>query len=158
MGDFELTPKITQSMQRDINNRFQKYLQQLKSEIQAFPSEESLWQIPEGVLNSAGTITYHLCGNLNHFIGHGMGNTGYVRNRDLEFSIRDVSKEELLNWIDESATMLAQILPNVNLEAIYPKEFWGEEMTTGAALLKLLGHFTWHLGQINYLRRMMVKS
>ncbi len=143
-------------MQQDFIHEYQRLLQQLKAEIDAFPNEESLWEIPPGVLNSAGTICYHLCGNLNHFIGKGMGNSGYVRDRPLEFSIRNVPKNDLLAWVDETSEMIAQTLPDVDLSTDFPKEYWGMEMTRGAALLKLLKHLSWHLGQINYLRRMML--
>ncbi len=145
-------------MQQDFIHQYKHLLQQLKAEIDEFPNEESLWEIPEGVLNSAGTICYHLCGNLNHFIGKGMGDTGYERNRSLEFSIRNIPKIDLLNWADDTSKMIAKVLPGIDLGADYPKEYWGIEMTYGAALLKLLKHLGWHLGQINYLRRMKLKN
>jgi hypothetical protein len=142
-------------MQRHFLQFFQQSLQQLKAEIEAYPDDRSVWQIAEGTSNSGGTLCYHLLGNLNHFIGHGMGDTGYVRDRPLEFTIRDVPRAELVKWIGETSAMLGQVLPGVDLAAEYSSEFWGEPMTVGQSLLKLLGHLNYHLGQVNYHRRFL---
>ena len=99
----------------------------------------------------------HLVGNLNHFIGATLGATGYVRNREFEFTGKNVAREQMLKSIDETIVMLKQVLPNIDsteLAKDFPLTFLGQH-PTGHYLLHFYGHFTYHLGQINYLRRVL---
>lgn len=135
---------------------FQRHLNQLKEEIAAYPSEESIWLKPEGINNTAGNLCYHLVGNLNHFIGQALGKTGYVRNRELEFSIKDVPSEDLIWSVEQTSKMLEHVLSQVeDLSAPYPKGFFPWEKDIHYTLLQLLWHLTYHLGQINYHRRLL---
>jgi hypothetical protein len=145
-------------MPNDFLPFFQQHFQQLEVEIEAYPDDESLWLVPAGINNSAGNLCYHLCGNLLHFIGYGFGNTGYVRNRPLEFSIKGLSRAELVKMAQETIAMLEKVLPGLDLEAKFPTEFFGEGWTVNQALLRLLGHFTYHLGQVNYHRRLLTSG
>ena len=145
-------------MKKDLVDQFQLLLNKLIEEIEAYPDEQSLWVLKGDIKNSAGTLAYHLCGNLNEYIGNIMGKTGYVRNRPLEFSIRDVPKKDLINWINETSEMIGEVVPKLDLEEPFPKNTWGMEMSRGAALLRLLWHLGWHLGQINYHRRLALSS
>ena len=142
-------------MQEELVQQFHLLLNNLIQEIKAYPDEESLWAVKGDIKNSAGNLCYHLCGNLNQYIGKGMGHTGYVRNRPLEFSIRNVPKAGLIQWINETAAMIEKVVPAVDLSAPFPKEFWNREMSNGHALLRLLWHLGWHLGQVNYHRRII---
>lgn len=142
-------------MQHEFLHFFQLHLEQLKKEIEAYPDENSIWALADGIHNSAGTLCCHLCGNLNHFIGQGMGNTGYVRDRPLEFSIRDVPRADLIKQIEATAAMLKEVLPGLDLTRVYLPEYWGETMTVSNSLLRLLGHLNYHLGQVNYHRRLL---
>ncbi len=143
-------------MEKNLVEQFQLLLNKLINEIEAYPDEQNLWVVKGDIKNSAGTLAYHLCGNLNEYIGNVMGKTGYARNRPLEFSIRDVPRTELKNWINETVEMIAQVVPNLDLDIPFPKETWGIEINQGAALLRLLWHLGWHLGQINYHRRLII--
>ena len=145
-------------MQNDFLHFFKGHLDQLKTELAAYPKQSDIWLAPDGISNSAGTLTCHLLGNLNHFIGHGLGNTGYVRDRPLEFSARDVPRKELIMLIDKTSDMLAEVMPGVDVSAPFPPELFSTECTVHQALLRLLGHFNYHLGQINYHRRLTVGS
>ncbi|MEZ4951989.1 MAG: hypothetical protein R2825_00260 [Saprospiraceae bacterium] len=142
-------------MQKDFVEQIQKQLNKLITELEAYPNEQSLWILNGDIKNSAGTLAYHLCGNLNQYIGHAMGDTGYVRNRPVEFSIRDVPREELIKWINETSEMIGEVIPKVDLDAPFPKEHWGLEMSHGAALMQLLWHMGWHSGQISYHRQLV---
>mgnify|MGYP003337021022 CR=1 FL=1 len=109
-----------------------------------------------GVTNSIGNLCLHLTGNLNHFIGAGLGNTNYVRNRDAEFSSKNIDRKILLSQLDDAAEMIKAVLPELNdddMKKDSPKSTPDRMMTTGYLLLHLLAHFNYHLGQINYLRR-----
>ena len=144
---------------------FNRDIEKLKNEISSYKSEESLWRIsgetrlPGGqVKNSGGNLCLHLCGNLQHFIGAVLGNSGYERNRDAEFSRKNVPVEELLKEIDETKKVVDNILNSLNndiLQKVYPINVFGEEMTTEFFIIHLLAHLNYHLGQINYHRRML---
>ena len=144
---------------------FNRDIEKLKNEISSYKSEESLWKIsgetrlPGGqVKNSGGNLCLHLCGNLQHFIGAVLGNSGYERNRDAEFSRKNVPVEELLKEIDETKKVVDSALNSLNndiLQKVYPINVFGEEMTTEFFIIHLLAHLNYHLGQINYHRRLL---
>ena len=140
---------------------FERDLKKLEAEISQYGSENKLWKIAGAITNSAGNLCLHLCGNLQHYIGTQLGNSGYVRNRPLEFSAKGLSKENLLNEIRTTKAIVLETLKNLSdsdLEKIYPEEVLGYPMTTGFFLTHLFGHFGYHLGQINYHRRLVVVS
>jgi hypothetical protein len=142
-------------MTNDFLPFFQKHLEQLKNEIEAYPNDQNLWLVQAGISNAAGNLAAHLIGNLNHFIGYGLGNTGYVRDRPLEFSIKNLTKAELVKMTEDTMIMMNEVVPKLDLDAPYPAELFGYECTVNQALMRLLGHFTYHLGQINYHRRLL---
>src|SRR5438093_12856172 len=75
-------------------------LRALRREVESFADERDLWRVPPGISNSAGTLALHLAGNIRHYIGAVLGGTGYVRDRDAEFALRDVPRTDLLADID----------------------------------------------------------
>lgn len=141
-----------------LNQSFQKYLDRLKDELLAYSDESVMWKVPDGIANSAGNLAVHLYGNLNHFIGAVFGNTGYVRDRPLEFSIKNKPRAEIIEEIDATKQMLNDVLPTLTreiLHADYPIKFGDETPTTHKWLIQLSTHFVYHLGQINYHRRLL---
>ncbi len=145
-----ITESLTSLYARDLNK--------LKLEIESYQNEESIWKIDKDILNSAGNLCLHLVGNLNHFIGAQLGNSGYIRNRELEFSLKNVPKTELIKKIEETLEVVVSTLDKLSpgdLEKEYPLEALGYKMTTGYFLIHLFGHLSYHLGQINYHRRLL---
>ena len=137
---------------------YDRDLQKLRSEIDFYENEADLWLIKSEINNSAGNLCLHLIGNLNHYIGHQLGETDYVRNRPLEFSDKNVPKAILIDKIGATRAMLKQILPNISTETLvknHTQEFYGGNDTNEFFLLHLLSHFNYHLGQINYHRRLI---
>lgn len=135
-------------------------LQKLKAELVAYQNESAIWLASEGIANSAGNLCLHLVGNLNHFIGATLGQTGYIRQRDLEFSSKDIPRQELLEKIDATIAVVNDTLgrlPAEELEKEYAFQLAEQSYTTGAFLLHLTTHLAYHLGQINYHRRMLDK-
>ena len=65
-------------------------LRALRREIESFGDESDVWRVPPGISNSAGTLALHLAGNIQYYIGTVLGGTGYLRDRDAEFALRDV--------------------------------------------------------------------
>ena len=135
--------------------------QRLKKEIEQYQNEADIWKIGEGIKNSSGTLVLHLIGNLNAFIGAELGNSGYIRNREQEFSLRDISRKDLLTHIDETSEVILATLKNLSasdLEKEYPIQVFGKPMTTEYFLVHLGNHFNYHLGQMNYHRRLLGSS
>ena len=135
---------------------FQRELTKLSKEIQSFQLESNLWVVQGAVTNSAGNLCLHLVGNLNAFIGQKLGGTSYVRDRKFEFEGKGVLRVDLLRMIEETQSILDSSFDNItnqDLESIYPDEVLGYQMTSGYFMAHLLSHFSYHLGQINYLRR-----
>jgi hypothetical protein len=138
---------------------YKRDLAKLKAEIEAYKTETDLWKIDKGISNSAGNLCLHLIGNLNHFIGAGIGNTGYVRNRDKEFADKNIPKAQLLADIEKTTTLVEVTIANLSeadLANTYPgpKTPFGDVSTT-YFLVHLLAHLNYHLGQINYHRRLL---
>mgnify|MGYP000938458488 FL=1 len=137
---------------------FDQDLDKLTEEIKLYPDDQSLWVVKEGIKNSGGNLCLHLAGNLQHFIGAVLGNSGYVRNRDAEFSLKNISKQKLLNEIDATKMAVRDTLEQVSkheLQKEYPIRVFDEAVTTEHFLLYLLSHLNYHTGQINYHRRLL---
>lgn len=145
-------------LNQTLNMLFQRELDKLVLELQSYKSEENIWIIADGISNSSGNLTLHLIGNLNYFFGKNVGNTGYVRDRPAEFSSKNIPVEKLLADISATKTMLKQVFENINesqLQAIYPEQYNDMDITHEQIFVHLYGHFTYHLGQINYHRRLI---
>lgn len=145
---------ITESLR----SLFNRDLNKLKTEIEAYQKEENLWKIDKNIANSAGNLTLHLVGNINHFIGAQLGNTGYVRHRELEFSLNDVPRAELIEKLEATIVMIDSVLPQLSEEDLkkeYPLVVFERAMTTDYFLIHLVAHLDYHLGQINYHRRLL---
>ncbi|MEO5858572.1 MAG: DinB family protein [Pyrinomonadaceae bacterium] len=137
---------------------YERDLSKLKEEIALYSIEADLWKTSGEITNSAGNLTLHLVGNLRHFFGAVLGETGYIRDRDKEFSDGGVSRGELLAGIDWAAADVRATLAKLTVEdlaATYPLEVFGHSMTTEFFVVHLATHLNYHLGQINYHRRML---
>lgn len=135
-------------------------LGRLAEQLVSYADERNLWMVGGQTKNSPGTLALHLVGNLEHFIGNVLGGTGYERDRDAEFGERDVPREELLKRIDACRQTMSDTLGALSDEQIlapYPAESpmgLGDE-SAHTFLLHLTGHLSWHLGQIDYHRRIV---
>jgi uncharacterized damage-inducible protein DinB len=145
-------------MKNDLIKLFQRDLKVLYKEIEAYKNEAQLWQTAEGINNSGGNLALHLVGNLKTYIGKNLGKLPYIRDRDAEFSSKNIPRKIVLAYIEESldiVTKTLESLPENTLSAIYPENVLSYEMTTQYFLIHLHGHLTYHLGQINYHRRIL---
>ncbi len=137
---------------------FTRDLNKLKEEIALYKGESNLWRTDKNISNSAGNLCLHLAGNLKTFIGAVIGETGYIRNRPEEFAAKNIPREVLLKSIDEVISVVEeslQKLPEENLEKEYPMQVFDRPFTYEQFLLHLYGHLMYHLGQINYHRRLL---
>ena len=132
-------------------------LTRLVQQLQAFPGGESLWRTAPGVTNSAGNLALHLEGNLREYIGRQLGNIPYERQRSLEFSDKGLPVNDVAARIERVQQAIPGVIRGLSsaaLDAPYPEQVLGVPITTRQFLIHLLGHLNYHLGQIDYLRRM----
>jgi hypothetical protein len=137
---------------------FARDLAQLRKEIELYTNENNLWKVEHDIKNSAGNLCLHLIGNLNAFIGKTIGKTDFVRNRDLEFSIKNVPREELLDKIDKTIQVVNQSLSNLDENALkeeFPILIFEKKSSVEFMMIHLSTHLSYHLGQINYHRRLL---
>ncbi|MCH7535627.1 MAG: DinB family protein [Bacteroidetes bacterium] len=139
---------------------FEKNLSKLEDELTAYNNADVIWMKEQQVNNTAGNLCLHLTGNLQHFIGTTLGNTGYVRNRENEFNLEHADLEELKAEINAAKIAVSDTLSGlsqVDLDSTYPADVFGFEMTTEYFLIHLHGHLNYHIGQISYHRRLLDK-
>ena len=133
----------------------------LEREIAAYPDDESLWLTPPGISNSAGNLAQHLTGNLRHFIGSVLGDTGYVRDRDAEFATKGRSRAELQEEVRAAVSELESAFDKITIEQLtaeYPIQLREFNVRTIDFLVHLAVHFGYHLGQVDYHRRMLTPN
>lgn len=124
-------------------------------ELAAPLSQDQFWLKPFPFGNGFGHLVLHLTGNLNYYIGAQIAGTGYVRDRDREFSEpRRLPKEEVLQSFDE---VIAVVLRTVNAQssedwlAPYSTVRSGEVGSRFHMVLKCAAHLDHHVGQMIYL-------
>ncbi len=145
-----LVPTLVELYERD--------LRKLREEINLYADEQSIWLIRGNIANSAGNLCLHLLGNLNHFVGTILGHTGYVRDRDAEFALKNVPRNQLIASIEDTIQVIKEALEKLSAEDLagnYPTEKNGKIVTMMHMLLHLYGHLNYHLGQVNYHRRLI---
>lgn len=133
-------------------------LRTLRREVEAYPDERDLWREVPGIANVGGTLVLHLAGNLQHYFGAQLGGTNYVRNRPAEFARRDVPRAELLREIEAARASVKSALSRVPEEQLtddFPETIAGSRLATGEYLMHLAVHFAYHLGQLDYHRRLV---
>ena len=141
-----------------LSELFIRDLNRLKKEIESYTNDVVLWEIEGSIKNSGGNLCLHLIGNLKTFIGNGFADLGYQRQRTFEFNGKNVDRQKIYQEIDETIQVIKAGLVNIKPEQLsekFPIVIWEEETEMEFTLLHLYGHFTYHLGQINYHRRMM---
>ena len=130
----------------------------VRRSIEVYPDDASLWAERKGLPNAGGTLVLHLAGNLQHFVGAVLGGSGYRRDRDAEFSRRDVSRADLLDEIDaavQAVDLGMGAVSDEEMSASYPEPISGRTIATGDFLVHLAAHLAYHLGQIDYHRRVV---
>jgi Protein of unknown function (DUF1572) len=145
-------------LQQYLATQYEAALLQLKNEINSYTHKEHVWEVRNQIANSGGTLAWHLIGNLNHFIGAALGNTSYVRERAKEFSDRDIPTSKLMKEIDEvmyRTKVIIEGLTEAQLFSEYPLNDGKPAKITAQRLIQVLAHLTYHVGQINYHRRLL---
>lgn len=133
-------------------------LDALGRELLAYEREADLWTCPPGIENPAGSLALHAAGNIQHFLGTHVAGTGYVRDREREFAGRGIPRTELLGELDRAKDAVRSALdgfPVSRLDEPLPVDVGGIRPQTGVFLLHLAAHLAYHLGQVDYHRRLV---
>jgi len=150
MIEQQFIESITKLIDRDLNK--------LAEEIRQYPTEEGIWVVKGDIKNSAGNLCLHLCGNLQHFFGAVLGKTGYVRNRENEFAAKGIPKTQLLAEIQNTRDAVSITLQKFDTSKVsdaYPEKVFDYRMTNMHFFVHLAAHLGYHLGQVNYHRRLV---
>src|SRR6266436_5728385 len=116
------------SITRDLASLFDRDLAKLTQQVDAFPTDEALWQTLPGVTNAAGNLALHIEGNLREFVGRQLGNLPYERKRELEFSSKGLSRTELSKRLAELRGSIPSVIEGLSpaqLEMEYPEVVLG---------------------------------
>lgn len=128
----------------------------LAAQLDAYADERDLWRPVPGIANTGGTLVLHLAGNIRHFVGAQLGGTRYVRDRDGEFNRRNVPQAELRDTVAAARAEADRTLAALDENALgrpYPLAVGGVTLSTGQLLIHLATHLAYHLGQLDYHRR-----
>jgi hypothetical protein len=145
-------------LQQTLTELFERDLDKLQKEIGSYTNETDLWKTAEGISNSGGNLCLHLVGNLKHFVGKTLGGISYERNREKEFSDKNIPISELILSVSETKAAITATLQKIDdnlLQKLFPIRVFDKDMSTESFLLHLYGHLNYHLGQINYHRRLI---
>lgn len=137
---------------------FQRDLNRVKTEIELYRQEDRIWHTEKNIANAAGNLCLHLVGNLNTYIGAQLGKTNYIRHRDLEFSLKGIPRAELVQQLSDTMLVVQRSLDGLTDDALakeYPLVVFEQPTTTAYLLVHLATHLSYHLGQINYHRRLL---
>ena len=134
---------------------YERDIRRLIEELNLFKNEENLWRTEGSVKNPAGNLALHIIGGTNYLIGTTLANTGYVRHRDQEFIQTNVSRKELVAQLEGLIPLIMETFSQLNMETAYPKFFDKPDASNSYVLTQLLLHLNYHLGQVNYLRRVL---
>jgi hypothetical protein len=140
---------------KTLANFYERDIRKLIEEINLFRYEQNLWKTKGSVKNAAGNLALHIIGGTNHLIGVQLAGTDYVRNRDMEFTRKGVDKKDIIVELEKLIPMITEVLKVIDLEAEFPITFDGAKQTNNYVLTQLLLHLNYHLGQVNYLRRIL---
>ncbi|MDQ6717495.1 MAG: DinB family protein [Gemmatimonadota bacterium] len=145
-------------LQRSAGFVLLREIESVRSSIEAYPSDESLWAPVPGITNTGGTLALHIAGNLRHFLGNFLGGVPFTRDREAEFSNRSATRADLVALIEETRKAIAASIPklsNVVLARPFPLQIVGRTVGTADFVVHLASHLAYHLGQMDYHRRIV---
>jgi uncharacterized damage-inducible protein DinB len=153
-------PDLANTVASGFANHFENIAAKLHKWVKPLTNDQ-IWRNPFSYGNSVGHLVLHLTGNLSYYIGAQIAGSGYVRNRDREFteSVRP-SKEETLIAFDHAIQLVVATIRKQSATD-WSAEYSGElskEKNRFAVLLRCAAHADHHLGQIIYLSKELAKQ
>jgi uncharacterized damage-inducible protein DinB len=118
--------------------------------------DRQFWTKPLDPGNSVGHLVLHLTGNLNTFVGAHLGGTGYVRDREREFTdAQPPPKAEALAKLDEVVALFRRVVGGLSEERLFAPHPEARLGSVLDSLVHLVAHFAIHRGQISYISRLV---
>src|SRR5215813_10273898 len=102
----------------EIANFYHRDIQKVIDEINLFKDATNIWKTCGSINNSSGNLVLHLIGGLNYLIGTNLAKTNYVRNRDFEFAVKDIDREQLVEQLRELSSMIEKTLSSLTKEQL----------------------------------------
>ncbi|HVN20213.1 MAG TPA: DinB family protein [Dongiaceae bacterium] len=146
-------PELDSTLASVLARRYAENLARIR-ELAAPLTEEQFWTKPFSYGNSFGHLVLHLTGNLNYYIGAQIANTGYVRDREREFTEpKPPSKETALKHLGDAVAMVIETIRRQS-----PSDW--REAYSGAGtncsnrleiIVQCAAHMQHHIGQMVYL-------
>ena len=133
-------------------------LRALVREVSAYPSDAQLWQELPGITNTGGTLALHRAGNIRHFFGSVLGHNGTERDREREFNARGLTRAAIVAEVELALADADRVIPALTAATLagpFPIELAGRRIQTARFLMHLCSHLAYHLGQIDYHRRLV---
>ena len=121
-------------------------------------TEEQVWLKPNEVSNSIGNLILHLCGNMTQYVISGLGGAPDHRERAKEFAVEGgFTKSALLEKFKNTTTQAISVLEKTTSEELQlTRNVQGFEMTGIGILIHVTEHYSYHVGQIATLTKLMV--
>ena len=141
----------------DLQTVMVRELRALAREVESYPDDAAVWRAFPGIANPAGTLVLHLAGNLRLYVGHVIGGIAYERDRPREFSARGLSRAELVGEVDAALAAVDAALPRLTSDALaaeFPIAIGAVRVNTQEFLMHCAVHLAYHLGQVDYHRRL----
>lgn len=151
-------PEIFNMITTVLIDLYSREIERLKTEITAFEADELLWKQPDAQIPAAGNTCLFIAGTLQHFIGNMIGDSGYIRNKEAEMKARNLSRERLIEEVDNTKRVVVDTLEQVtkaDLQKVFPTKEFEEDVTTEYYLIHLLKNLSFHIGQIAILRSLV---
>lgn len=145
-------------MQNDFTIFISRGIEAIITELQQYKNEEDVWKVSGEIKNSGGNLALHINGSISHFVGAVMAGNGYIRNRDAEFTDRNIPREKIIAALNSTKAMCTEFIHRQSPEfftAIFPLTTFGDNRSNHYVLMQMVTHLQYHLGQINYHRRLM---
>ncbi|MGL4612051.1 MAG: DinB family protein [Trueperaceae bacterium] len=152
---------MSNNLLEDLKILYLREVATLERELDLYPDDKSVWKELPGLPNPGGTLFLHLAGSLQHFFGATLGKSEYVRDRAAEFSKRDVPRSEIKGELSRARQGVQAGFANLTEESlgqVFPVQYADAEVSTQLTLLQFSSHLAYHLGQIDYHRRVVTGS
>jgi uncharacterized damage-inducible protein DinB len=142
-----------------VNAALATYLERVAAKLHKWVdplSDEQFWRNPFSYGNDIGHLVLHLTGNLNYYIGSNIADTGYIRNRDREFTQQEhPAKIEVLQKFDEAIAMVVATIRQQSADD-WSRDYAAERTIANdrfGIVLDCTAHADHHVGQIINLAR-----
>ena len=119
--------------------------------------DQQVWWRPNESSHAIGNLVLHLVGSTRFYIGHVVGGSDFVRDRDSEFTERrELPRMELRLRLDHAVAEADDVLAALDPAALVETADRAPKPATKMEIIGLqLAHFAAHTGQIAYASKLI---